>query len=83
MFRHTDIDLYTSELSDSESSEYVTDSDSDSDVDDITVDDVLRNHKFRWRNSKSPKGNTDFLVEPFSLPPDDFDEVSPYDFCQF
>ena len=42
--------------SDSESSAYNSDS-SDSDTDDIQIEDALRKHKFRWRSIKPPVPN--------------------------
>ena len=64
--------------SETESSEYASDS-SDLDPDDVTIEDTLRNHKCRWRNAKPPTPSTHFQGEPFSLPPDNFEEISPSD----
>ena len=65
--------------SDSESSAYNSDS-SDSDTDDIQIEDALRKHNFRWRSIKPPVSSAQFQGESFSLPPDDFEDMSPYDF---
>ena len=80
-----DSDMAESETvsSETESCEYASDG-SDLDPDDVTIEDTLRNHKCRWRNTKPPTPSTHFQGEPFSLPPDNFEEISPYDiFTQF
>ena len=66
------------EFSDTES-EYLSDSD-----DGISIDEHLRKDKYRWRKTKPPIPNMDFVGDQFRLPSKDFENLSPHDiFSQF
>ena len=66
------------ESSDTES-EYLSDSD-----DGIFIDEHLRKDKYRWRKTKPPIPDMDFVGDQFRLPPKDFENLSPHDiFLQF
>ena len=50
----------------------------DSDVDVITIDENIRNHKYRWRSVDPPTCSREFQGEEFGQPPDNFDQLMPY-----
>ena len=51
----------------------------DSDDDIITIDENIRNHKYRWRSVESPTCSREFQGKEFGQPPDNFDQLMPYD----
>ena len=52
----------------------------DSDDDVITIDENIRNHKYRWRSVEPLTCSREFQGEEFGQPPDNFDQLMPYDF---
>jgi hypothetical protein len=61
-----------------------TSSDVNSNIDledhDDTISASMKNHKYRWRKIAPPQRDGKFTGKAFSLPPDDFDVLQPYDF---
>ena len=74
--KKNDDDL-NSELLDSD---VVEPEDTFSDEEDEKITDAMRSHNFRWRNIEPPRDQRVFTGSPFSLPPEEFDDLQPYDF---
>ena len=55
-------------------SEYLSDSE-----DEIIIEENLRKHKCRWRHVKPPSPNIEYTGAEFSVPPENFDSLSPHD----
>ena len=52
--------------------------------DDIAIEEQLRKHKCHWRKIQPPTPTSQYVGDAFSLPPEDFDNLSPYEiFSQF
>jgi len=54
--------------------EYLFDSE-----DEIIIEENLRKHKCRWRHVAPPSATVEFTGAEFSVPPDNFDSLSPHD----
>ena len=47
------------------------------------IEDSIKNHKFRWRDIQPPNSTERFLGKQFENPPENFDELEPYNFFFF